>query len=117
MRALDTLVVFAIALTGPACSTSAAVTLTGVGQSPGASVSSGLATVPVGVVLGLRVNSRSSGVVTAAVDDTTLATVAPTAQDNEVVVIGLATGQTTLHLFVNNAEALELSVQVGGPAP
>ncbi len=117
MRTLVPLAVLAVALTGAACSPSTAVTLTGVGQSPGASISSGLATVPVGVVLGLRVSSQSSGVVTAAVDDTTLATVAPTAQDSEIVVIGLATGQTTLHVFVNNAEALDLPVQVVGPAP
>ena len=117
MRALVPLVVLAVALSGTACSTSTAVTLAGVGQSPGASVSSGLATVPIGVVLGFRVTTQSSAVVTAAVDDTTLATVAPTTQGNEFVVIGLAMGQTTLHVFVNSGESLELPVQVVGPAP
>ena len=118
MRAHAALALLAVALTGAGCSTSStAVTLEGVGQSPGASVSSGLATVPVGVVLGFHVTAQNSAVVTAAVDDATLATVAPTTQGNEFVVIGTATGQTTLHAFVNSAEAIDLRVEVVGPAP
>jgi hypothetical protein len=116
MRALPS-VVLAIALAGSACSPSTAVTIQAVGQSPGGNLSSGLASVPVGVVLGLQVTAKSSSVVTAAVDDPALATVAPTTQPTELVVIGLAPGQTTLRVFVDNNESIDLPVQVTPPAP
>ena len=68
----------------------------------GGELSPGLASVPVGIVLGFRVKPDSSAVVTAAIDDSSLATVAPTTQASEFVIIGLATGQTTLHVFVDD---------------
>jgi hypothetical protein len=99
------------------CGPSSAVALTSVGQSPAGSVSPGLVSVPVGIVLGFQVKADSGAVVTAAVDDSTLATVAPTTQASEFVVIGMATGQTTLRVFVNNQAATEVPVQVTAPAP
>ena len=115
MRAF--LSVVAIAFAGAACSPSTAVTIEPVGQSPGGTLAAGLASVPVGVVLGLHVTAKSSAVVTAAVDDPTLASVAPTTQPTELVVIGMATGETTLRVFVDNRESIDLPVQVGPPAP
>jgi hypothetical protein len=106
-----------IAFAGVGCSPSTAVTIQSVGQSPGGSLSSGLASVPVGVVLGLQVTTKSSAVVTAAVDDPTRALVAPTTQPTELVLVGMATGQTTLRVFVDNHEAVDLPVQVMPPAP
>jgi len=115
MRPLLTLPLLAFACA--ACSPSTAVTIEAVGQSPGGTLSSGLASVPVGVVLGLHVTAKSSAVVTAAVDDPTLATVAPTTQATELVIIGMAMGQTTLRVFVDNRESVDLTVQVTPPAP
>jgi hypothetical protein len=100
-----------------ACSPPTAVTIQAVGQSPGASFSSGLASVPVGVVLGLQVTAKSSAVVTAAVDQPTLVMVAPTTQPTELVLVGMALGQTTLRVFVNNQESIDLPVQVTPPVP
>jgi hypothetical protein len=105
----------ALAVSG--CGASSEVTVTSVGQSPAGSLSPGLASVPVGIVLGFQVKADSAAVVTAAVDDSTLAMVAPTTQTSEFVIIGVATGQTTLHVFVNNQEATELPVQVTATAP
>jgi Pilus formation protein N terminal region len=109
--------ILALTVAAAGCSPSTAVAIEGVGQSPGASVSSGQASLPVGVVLGFQVTARSSAVVTASVDDPTLATVAPTTQATEFVVIGLATGETTLHVFVDNQDSIDMPVQVTGPAP
>jgi len=106
----------AAALAATGCSTSANATLKPLGTSPGATLTQGLATVPVGVVLGFAVGLEGSTPVTAAVDDPTLATVAPAVQASEFVLIGLATGQTTLHIYVNGQEATELTVQVVGSA-
>jgi Pilus formation protein N terminal region len=117
VRALRVLLGLAAAFSGGACSTSPAVTLQSVGQSPAGSLSPGLASVPVGIVLGFRVTTSSSAVVTAAVDDPSVAAVAPTTQASEFVIIGLATGQTTLHVFVNNGEVTELPVEVTASAP
>ncbi len=117
MRARSVLLVLVAALACGGCSTSPAVTLQSVGQSPAGSLSPGLASVPVGIVLGFRVTSSSSAVVTAAIDDPSVATVAPTTQASEFVIIGLATGQTTLHVFVNNGEVTELPVEVTTSAP
>jgi hypothetical protein len=116
MRALLSMVL-ATVLSGAGCSPSTAVTIDPVGQSPGGNLSSGLASVPVGVVLGLQVTTKSSAVVTAAVDDPTRAIVAPTTQPTELVIIGLATGQTTLRVFVDNRESIDLPVQVTPSAP
>ena len=102
----------AVALAATGCSTSPNATLKPLGTSPGATLTQGLATVPVGVVLGFAVGLEGSTPATAAVDDPTLATVAPAVQGSEFVLIGLATGQTTLHIYVNNQEATELPVQV-----
>jgi len=115
VRAQDLFAVFAVAVAG--CSTSSAATLESVGQSPGASFSPGLASMPVGIVLGLRLTGSSSAVVTAAVDDPTVATVAPTTQASEFVLIGLAAGQTVLHVFVNDQESTELPIQVTASTP
>jgi hypothetical protein len=104
------------ALVAAGCSTASKVSLQPVGQSP-AGVVSGLDSLPVGIVLGFRMNASSSAVVTEAIDDPTVAIVAPTTQASEFVVIGLATGQTTLHVFVDNSEAIELPVQVTPSAP
>jgi hypothetical protein len=98
------------------CSASPKVTLAAVGSSPGAAFSSGGATVPVGVVLGFGVTVESSTAVTAAVDDPTLVTVAPTVNGAEFVLIGLATGQTTLRVYVNDEDQTDLSVQIVGTA-
>jgi hypothetical protein len=98
------------------CSPSPKVTLSALGTSPGASFASGGATVPVGVVLGFGVTVETSTAVTAAVDDPTLATVAPTVNGSQFVLIGLATGQTTLHIYVNDQDTTDLSVQVVGTA-
>lgn len=108
---------FVAALVGAACSTTPPVTIQSVGQSPAGSLSPGLASVPIGIVLGFRVTANSSAVVTAAIDDPSLATVAPTTQASEFVIIGLATGQTTLHVFVDNGEVTELPVEVTPSAP
>jgi hypothetical protein len=115
MRAHLLVLVAALSLVG--CTTSPATTIASVGQSPAGSISPGLASVPVGVVIGLQVKADSAAVVTTAVDDTTVATVAPTTESSEFVLIGMAIGQTTLHVFVNNQEALQLPVQVTAPAP
>jgi putative type II/III system pilus formation protein len=118
MRALALLAVAVALLAG--CSTTPAVTLQSVGQppsGPSGPVSTGLDSVPVGIVLGFRVTANSSAVVTEAIDDPSVATVAPTTQTAEFVVIGEAIGQTTLHVFVDNREAMELPVQVTASAP
>jgi hypothetical protein len=99
------------------CGPSPAVTIAPIGQSPAGSLTPGAASVPIGIVLGFEVTADASAVVTAAVDDEALATVAPTTQSTEFVLIGVATGQTTLHVFVNDQEAAELSVQVTSAAP
>jgi hypothetical protein len=112
VRARSLLLALVGAFVGAGCSTTPAVTLQSVGQSPAGSLSPGLASVPVGIVLGFRVTANSATVVTAAIDDPSLATVAPTTQASEFVIIGLATGQTTLHVFVDNGEVTELPVQV-----
>jgi Pilus formation protein N terminal region len=111
-HALGTVAVVTVALAATGCSTSPSATLKPLGTSPGATLTQGLATVPVGVVLGFAVGLEGSTPATAAVDDPTLATVAPAVQGSEFVLIGLATGQTTLHIYVNNQEATELPVQV-----
>jgi hypothetical protein len=114
MRALLVLIA---AVSVADCSPSPETTIVAVGQSPAGSVSSGLASVPVGVVLGFQVKANSSAVITAAIDDDTVAAVAPTTEASEFVVIGTVTGQTTLHVFVDNQEAIQLPVQVTAPAP
>jgi hypothetical protein len=106
-----------VLLVAPGCGPSPAVTIAPVGESPAGSLTSGAASVPIGIVLGFAVKADASAVVTAAVDDEALATVAPTTQSTEFVMVGLATGQTTLHVFVNGQEAAQLSVQVTPAAP
>lgn len=98
------------------CSASPKVTLESIGTSPAGSFSPGLASVPQGIVVGFQVNANSATAVTAAIDDPTVASVAPTTQAAHFVVIGLSPGQTTLHVFVNNQEATELPVQVTPPS-
>lgn len=94
------------------CTTSTRVQLTAAGTSPAGSFTPGLVTIPVGIVLGFDANVESSTPVTAAVDDPTVASIAPTMQASQFVLVGLATGQTTLRVYVNNQEATELPVQV-----
>ena len=106
----------AVAAAVAGCSPSTKVALSAVGTSPGASFSTGGATVPVGVVVGFSVTVETSTAVTAAVDDPTLVTVAPTVNGSQFVLIGLATGETTLHVYVNDQDATDLSVQVVGTA-
>ena len=109
--------VLAAALLGAACSTTPRVTLQATGgASPAGSFSPGLAEVPEGIVLGFRVNANTSAAVTAVIDDPTVATVAPTTSFAQFVLVGLASGQTTVHVFVDNQEAAELPVQVTSPA-
>jgi hypothetical protein len=118
VRGLALLAVAVALLSG--CSTTPAVTLQSIGQAPSGPsgpVSTGLGSLPVGIVLGFRVTANSSAVVTEAADDPSVATVAPTTQTSEFVVIGQAIGQTTLHVFVDDKEAMELPVQVTAPAP
>jgi Pilus formation protein N terminal region len=98
------------------CSTPRNVTLTAAGSSPAGSFTPGLATIPVGVVLGFDTHVESSTPVTASVDDPSVATVAPTTQGSQFVLIGLVAGQTTLHVYVNDQESTELPVQVIAPA-
>jgi hypothetical protein len=50
--------------------------------------------------------------VTAVVDDPTIATVAPTVKGATFVLIGLAMGETTLRVFVNDADSVDVPVQV-----
>jgi hypothetical protein len=104
-------VAVAVCAANSACS-SVATQLSPVGDSPGASFTASAATVPVGVVVGFSATSESSMPVTASVDDTTIATVAPTVKSGTFVLVGLATGQTTLHVFVNDADAVDVAVQV-----
>ena len=94
------------------CTTSTRVELTAVGTSPAGSFTPGLATIPVGIVLGFDTNVESSTPATAAVDDPTVASIAPTLKASQFVLVGLATGQTTLRVFMNNQETTELPVQV-----
>jgi hypothetical protein len=107
----------ALVLLGTACSDSSRVTLEAVGTSPGATLSTASASVPVGVVLGFHVTSDAAMAVTATVDDTTIATVTPTIQTSEFLLVGLATGQTTLHVFVGDQPAIEVPVQVASAVP
>jgi hypothetical protein len=98
------------------CSTSPKVTLAAAGTSPAGSFTPALATIPVGIVLGFDVNNQNATPVTVAVDDPTVATVAPTLKGSQFVLVGRATGQTTLRVFVNDQESTELPVQVIGAA-
>jgi hypothetical protein len=111
MRLLSALAVFAATVAIAACSNTT-TTLEEVGGSPAGSVSPGLVSVPVGIVLALRATGSSAEVITTSIDDPSVATVAPTTQTSEFVVIGLAQGQTTLHVFAGSGEATEAIVQV-----
>ena len=104
------------AFAAAACTASPSVTLEPDGTSPAGSFSPGLVSVPVGIVLGFHVTANSSAAVTAAIDDPSVATLAPRTQASEFVIIGLVTGQTTLHVFVDSREATQLPVQVTGLA-
>jgi hypothetical protein len=101
-----------------ACAPSSAVATIGAsGSSPGASISGGLATVPVGIVLGFQANAQSTTAVTATVDDPSIAVLAPATGDGQFVLIGTAVGQTVVHVFVNDTDATDLQVQVTPMAP
>ena len=115
MPLVSALAVLAAAIAIVACSNTM-TTLEGVGGSPAGSVSPGLVSVPVGIVLAVRATGTTSDVITTSIDDPTVATVAPTTQTSEFVVIGLAQGQTTLHVFAGSSEATEVIVQVTPPA-
>jgi hypothetical protein len=99
------------------CSTSSAVTLAPVGTSPAGSFSSGLASVPAGVVLGFKVTNASAQAVTATSDDPTIALVAPATQQGEFVIVGVAAGTTTLRVYANDQQAESLPIVVGPSAP
>jgi hypothetical protein len=102
----------------PACTPSSAVaTIGATGSSPGASISGGLATVPVGIVLGFQASAQSTTAVTATIDDPTIAVLAPATGDGQFVLIGTAVGQTVVHVFVNDTDATDLQVQVNPMAP
>jgi hypothetical protein len=117
-RSRSVVVAVAVALFGAACSTTPRVTLQATGgASPAGSFSPGLAEVPEGIVLGFQVNANTSAAVTAVIDDPTVATVASTTSFAQFVLIGLASGQTTVRVFVDNQEAADLPVQVTSPAP
>jgi hypothetical protein len=108
----------ALGLVGPACSPSSAVATVGpIGSSPGASISGGLAVVPVGVVQGFQVSAQSTMAVTATIDDPTVAVLAPATGDGQFVLIGTAVGQTVVHVFVNDTDSTDVQVQVNPMAP
>jgi Pilus formation protein N terminal region len=116
MRRIATIASMIAAFVAAGCSTAPKVTLAAAGTSPAGSFTPGLATIPVGIVLGFDVNDESATPVTAAVDDPTVATVAPTLKGSQFVLVGVAPGQTTLRVFVNDQESTELPVQVIGAA-
>ena len=102
----------------PSCAPSSAnATIGAAGSSPGASISGGLATVPVGIVLGFQANAQTATAVTATIDDPTIAVLAPATGDGQFVLIGTAVGQTVVHVFVNDTDATDLQVQVNPMAP
>ena len=108
MRLFSALAFVGMVATG--CSPS--TTISSVGSSPAGSVSPGLISVPVGVVLGFEAQSDTSGVVTASIDDPTAATVTATTEASKFVVIGLAQGQTTIHVFAGGHETNRIAVEV-----
>jgi hypothetical protein len=110
MRVLSGLVLAGAMTLGTACSPSPTIHVAG--NSPAGSVSPGLISVPVGVVLGFEAVPESSDVVTASVDDPTVATVTPTTQASTFVVIGLVQGQTTLRVFAGGLQTNQLAVEV-----
>jgi hypothetical protein len=98
-----------------ACS-NGATKLSATGTSPGATFSASGTTVPLGIVLAFAASSEASTPVTATVDDATIATVTPTVNAGTFVLVGVATGQTILRVFVNDADAIDVPVQVIPPA-
>ena len=107
----------AIGMIAAGCSTTPKATLESIGTPPAGSFSPGGASVPQGVVTGFQVNASGTTAVTASVDDPTVATVAPTTQASQFVLVGLSPGQTTLRVYVNDQESAELPVQVTPQAP
>jgi hypothetical protein len=113
VKALALCAAFLIGCTAPGAAPVVAQT----GSSPAGTFSPGLATVPVGIVMSIQVSAASSRAVTATIDDPTVATVAPTTRDGEFVIVGTAVGQTTVHLFVDDSDASDLTVEVTPRAP
>jgi hypothetical protein len=104
------LVLVAIAALCAACSDPSRVTLASFGTSPIGSFSPNGASVPIGTVVAF--SASGDAVATATVDDTTVATVSAATQTGVFVIVGVTSGQTTLRVFVDNAEAYDVPVQV-----
>lgn len=118
VRAALAAATMALGLLGPACAPSSAVATVGpIGSSPGASISGGLAVVPVGVVQGFQVSAQSRMAITSTIDDPTVAVLAPATGDGQFVLVGAAAGQTVVHVFVDDTDAIDLQVQVNPMAP
>jgi|HubBroStandDraft_4_1064222.scaffolds.fasta_scaffold487745_2 hypothetical protein len=119
MRVRTLLVAIAAGLPVGGCSSPppAQVTVSVVGTpQAGASLTSSLASVPVGVALELDVEpAESQDTVSVTADDPTLVLVAPMTVSPLFLVVGLAPGQTSLNVFVNGQETRALSV-AGGSA-
>jgi hypothetical protein len=109
MQAFPLLFALSAAL-GAACSSATRVTLASSGDSPVGSFSQDGATVPIGTVVAF--SASGDVVVTASIDDTTVATVTATTQTGVFVLVGVMSGQTTLRVFADNAEAYDVPVQV-----
>jgi len=108
-------VAFAVAFAGAGCSTpppSPQVSITGSGAaSQGAGLTSSLASVPVGAVIELTIApTETEDTVTVTVDDPTLAMAAPMTVKDQFILVGLAPGSTTLHVFLNGQETHVLSL-------
>jgi len=112
MRILSILMVLAATLAEVGCGAAPGVAIQSVGESPAGSVSPGLISVPIGIVLAFQATTDGSTPVTASIDDPAVALFAPTTQTSKFVVVGLSQGQTTLHVFVGGTQATQIAVQV-----
>jgi hypothetical protein len=84
---------------------------------PSGGLSDTRASVPVGIVLELDVQPLNyDGAVSVSVqaDDPAVASIVPMTTPNQFVLIGVATGTTTLHFFANGAAATNLTVSGNG---
>jgi hypothetical protein len=109
---------FALATATAACGRSNSdPSLLAIGTPPAGSFDLAEATIPVGIVMGFAAKASDTDVVTAGVDDPTIATVAPATQAQEFAIIGTAPGTTTLRVYAGGSQIAQIPVTVTPPAP
>ena len=100
------------------CAQPGSIQLSSVASSPVGSFTSSEGTVAIGTVVAFSAQPQDSSgkdtgaTVTASVDDTTIAQVIPVSWTNEFVVVGVASGTTTLRVQANGDETSTLPIHV-----